>query len=57
VPLIMFENTPLARIVGNTVDPPYLNSLIKACSYSKNDLSLSTTSLANYIALTSGYTS
>lgn len=56
VALIMFENKPLKRIVGNTADAPYLNSLIKACSYSKNDLSLSTTSLANYIALTSGYT-
>jgi len=56
VALIMFENKPLKRIVGNTTDAPYLNSLITACSYSKNDLSLSTTSLANYIALTSGYT-
>jgi phosphatidylinositol-3-phosphatase len=56
VALIMFENKPLKKIVGNTTDAPYLNSLIKACSYSKNDLSLSTTSLANYIALTSGYT-
>ena len=52
----MFENKPLKKIVGNTADAPYLNSLINACSYSKNDLSLSTTSLANYIALTSGYT-
>lgn len=56
VALIMFENKPLTRIVGNTADAPYLNSLIQACSYSKNDLSLSTTSLANYVALTSGYT-
>ena len=52
----MFENKPLKKIVGNTADAPYLNSLINACSYSKNDLSLSTTSLANYVALTSGYT-
>jgi len=56
VALIVFENKPLKKIVGNTADAPYLNSLINACSYSKNDLSLSTTSLANYIALTSGYT-
>jgi phosphatidylinositol-3-phosphatase len=56
VALIMFENKPLKKIVGNTTDAPYLNSLINACSYSKNDLSLSTTSLANYVALTSGYT-
>jgi len=56
VVLIMFENKPLKKIVGNTTDAPYLNSLINACSYSKNDLSLSATSLPNYIALTSGYT-
>ena len=55
VAMIIFENKPLKRIVGNTADAPYLNSLINACSYSKNDLSLSTTSLTNYIALTSGY--
>ncbi len=56
VTLIMFENKPLKKIVGNTSDAPYINSITNACSYSKNDLSLSTTSLANYIALTSGYT-
>jgi phosphatidylinositol-3-phosphatase len=56
VAMIIFENKPLKKIVGNTTDAPYLNSLVKACSYSKNDLSLSTTSLTNYIALTSGYT-
>lgn len=56
VAMIMFENKPLKKIVGNTTDAPYLNSLVKACSYSKNDRSLSTTSLANYISLTSGYT-
>lgn len=56
VALIVFENKPLKKIVGNTADAPYLNSLVQACSYSKNDLSLSTTSLANYVALTSGYT-
>ena len=55
VALIIFENKPVTKIVGDTTDAPYLNSLIKACSYSKNDLSLSNTSLANYIALTSGY--
>jgi phosphatidylinositol-3-phosphatase len=55
VALIIFENKPLKKIVGNTADAPYLNSLINACSYSKNDLSLSKTSLTNYVALTSGY--
>lgn len=55
VAMIIFENKPLKKIVGNTADAPYLNSLVKACSYSKNDLSLSLTSLTNYVALTSGY--
>ncbi|MGB8384431.1 MAG: hypothetical protein WCG47_24880 [Dermatophilaceae bacterium] len=54
--LLMFENKPLKKIVGNRTDAPYLNSLVDACSYAKNDQSLSTTSLANYVALTSGYT-
>lgn len=52
----MFENKPLKKIVGNRTDAPYLNSLVDACSYAKNDQSLSITSLANYGALTSGYT-
>ncbi|MDX6310528.1 MAG: phosphatidylinositol-3-phosphatase [Nocardioidaceae bacterium] len=56
VVLIIFENKPVTKIVGDTTDAPYLNSLINACSYSKNDKSLSNTSLANYVALTSGYT-
>lgn len=56
VVLLMFENKPLKKIVGNRTDAPYLNSLVDACSYAKNDLSLSITSLANYVALTSGYT-
>jgi len=56
VAMIVFENKPLKKIVGNTTDAPYLNSLIQACSYSKNDQSLSATSLTNYVALTSGYT-
>ncbi len=46
----------MKKIIGNTADAPYINAIAKACSYSKNDLSLSTTSLANYIALTSGHT-
>lgn len=56
VVLIVFENKPLKKIIGNTADAPYLNSLAGACSYSTNMTSLSTTSLANYVALTSGYT-
>jgi hypothetical protein len=34
VALIMFENKPLKKIVGNTTDAPYRNSLISGCSYS-----------------------
>ncbi len=56
VTLIMFENKTLRKILSDTTDAPYINSIMKACSYSKNTASLSTTSLANYIALTSGYT-
>jgi hypothetical protein len=56
VVLIMFENKPLKKIIGNTTDAPYINSIAKACAYSKATLSLSTTSLANYISLTSGHT-
>jgi hypothetical protein len=56
VTLIMFENKPIKKIIGNTTDAPYINSLAHECSYGKNYLSLSPTSLANYVALTSGYT-
>jgi hypothetical protein len=56
VTLIVFENKPLKRIIGNTADAPYLNKLAMLCSYSSNTRALSPTSLANYIALTSGYT-
>jgi len=56
VALIIFENKPLKKIIGNTADAPYLNSLAKACSYATNLSSLETVSLANYVALTSGYT-
>jgi hypothetical protein len=56
IAVVVFENKPLNKIIGNTADAPYLNSLAKACSYSKNMWALSPTSLANYVALTSGYT-
>lgn len=56
VTLIMFENKPLSKIIGNTTDAPYINSIANKCSYAKNLMALSNTSLANYIALTSGYT-
>jgi hypothetical protein len=56
VTVIMFENKPLKKIIGNTADAPYINSIANACSYSKNTLALSAVSLANYVALTSGYT-
>jgi phosphatidylinositol-3-phosphatase len=56
VALIIFENKPLKKIIGNTADAPYLNSLAKACSYATKLSSLETVSLANYVALTSGFT-
>lgn len=55
VTLIMFENVPQRKIIGNTADAPYINSIAAACSYSSNTQSLSGTSLADYVALTSGY--
>lgn len=56
VALIIFENKPLKKIIGNTADAPYLNSLANSCSYSDSMESLATVSLANYVALTSGFT-
>ena len=56
VALIIFENKPLNKIIGNTADAPYLNSLASACSHATNLSSLETVSLANYVALTSGFT-
>ncbi len=54
--MIVFENKALSKIIGNTKDAPYLNSLARACSYATNMHHMTTTSLTNYIALTSGYT-
>lgn len=56
VTVIVFENKRLSKIIGNTRDAPYLTSLARACSYATNMHHLTTTSLTNYIALTSGYT-
>jgi hypothetical protein len=56
VALIVFENKPLKKVIGNTTDAPYLNSLADACSYASDMHALLPTSLANYVALTSGYT-
>jgi hypothetical protein len=56
VALIIFENKPLKKIISNTADAPYLNSLANSCSYSDSMESLATVSLANYVALTSGFT-
>ena len=56
VALIIFENKPLKKIIGNTADAPYLNSLANACSYATGMESLAVVSLANYVALTSGFT-
>ena len=54
--MVVFENKTLPKIIGNTEDAPYLTSLARACSYATNMRHLTTTSLTNYIALTSGYT-
>ncbi len=56
VTLILFENKTLPKIIGNTADAPYLTSLARACSYGKNMHHMTTTSLTNYIAVTSGFT-
>ena len=55
ITMIIFENKPLKKIIGNTQDAPYINSIAAKCSYSARTDSLSLTSLANYIALTSGH--
>ncbi|MFC7486291.1 alkaline phosphatase family protein [Knoellia pratensis] len=54
--VVIFENKTLPKIIGNTQDAPYLTSLARACSYATNMHHMTTTSLTNYIALTSGYT-
>jgi phosphatidylinositol-3-phosphatase len=55
VTLIMFENKPLQKVIGNTTDAPYLNRIANACSYSVSTESMGEPSLKNYVALTSGY--
>jgi len=56
VTMIIFENKTLPKVIGNTKDAPFLTSLARACSYATNMHHMTTTSLTNYIALTSGYT-
>ena len=56
VTLVVFENKTLPQVIGNTRHAPYLTSLARACSYATDMRHLTTTSLTNYIALTSGYT-
>ncbi len=56
VTIVIFENKTLTQVIGNTADAPYLTSLAMACSYATNMNHLTTVSLTNYIALTSGYT-
>lgn len=53
--LVLFENKPLRKVIGSR-DAPYLTSLATECSYATNMHHLTTTSLTNYIGLTSGYT-
>ena len=56
VALVVFENKTLPQIVGDTTHAPFLTGLAKACANATNMHHLTTTSLTNYIALTSGYT-
>ncbi len=55
VTVIVFENKTLSQIIGSA-NAPYLTSLALACSYATNMNHMTTTSLTNYIAMTSGYT-
>lgn len=50
---VLYENKSRAQIIGSP-DAPYLTSLAKQCSEATNWNHLSKTSLANYIAMTSG---
>jgi hypothetical protein len=56
VTLVVFENKSFSQIIGNTADAPYLDALAHQCSYATNMNHMTTVSLTNYIAMTSGYT-
>jgi hypothetical protein len=53
--MLIFENKARTQVMGQSY-APYLNSLADECGEATNMQALSNTSLANYIALTSGYT-
>jgi hypothetical protein len=55
VVMLIFENKARTQVMGQSY-APYLNSLADKCGEATNMQALSNTSLANYIALTSGYT-
>jgi fibronectin type 3 domain-containing protein len=55
VVMLTFENKTRGQVIDQSY-APYLNSLAKKCGQATNMMALSDTSLANYIALTSGYT-
>ncbi|HET8598698.1 MAG TPA: fibronectin type III domain-containing protein [Segeticoccus sp.] len=55
VVMLIFENKARSQVMGQSY-APYLNSLADKCGQATNMQALSNTSLANYIALTSGYT-
>jgi hypothetical protein len=55
VVMLIFENKARDQVIGQSY-APYLNSLADECGQATNMQALSNTSLANYIALTSGYT-
>lgn len=54
VVMVTFENKMRSQVIGSSY-APYLNSLANQCGQATNMYALTPTSLANYIALTSGY--
>ncbi|HEX5565328.1 MAG TPA: fibronectin type III domain-containing protein [Streptomyces sp.] len=54
VVMLTFENKSRDQVIGQSY-APYLNSLADECGQATKMMALSNTSLANYIALTSGY--
>lgn len=54
VVVVMEENTPYDKVIGNTRDMPYLNSLANTNAYAKNYFASTHPSIGNYFMLTAG---
>jgi hypothetical protein len=54
--IIVMENEAYEKIIGNTTDAPYINSLAQQYALANNYYGITHPSLPNYIALTSGDT-